>query len=183
MLEAFSGLITSKMRIKLLMRLFLNPHQQSYVRELADDFGVSPSQVKLELDNLNQSGLLNSEKNGRQIFYSANKKHPLFPELQSMVKKSLGMDRIIESILDRLGSLEAAYLVGDYAEGRDSGIIDIVLIGEIDQDNLADLTKKTERYISRRIRSLILNNKEFNKLIKKGGLQPRLLLWESTENS
>lgn len=164
------------------MRLFLNPDQQSYVREMADDFGVSPSQVKQELDNLNQSGLLNSEKSGRQIFYSANNKHPLFPELQSMVRKSLGMDRIIESILERLGSLKAAYLVGDYAEGKDSGIIDIVLIGEIDEDNLSDLTKKTERYISRRIRSLILDEKEFKKLIKKGSLEPKFLLWESDKD-
>lgn len=177
MLEAFNGLITSKMRIKLLMRLFLNSHQQSYVRELAQEFGVSPSQVKIELDNLNQSGLLNSEKSGRQILYHANNKHPLFPELQSMVRKSLGMDQIIDSILDRLGNLESAYLVGDYAFGRDTGIIDIVLIGEIDQENLHDLTKKTERYISRRIRTLTLHKDEFIKLTQKNSLQPRLLLW------
>lgn len=181
MLEAFDGLITSKMRVKLLMRLFLNPQQQSYVRELAHDFDVSPSQVKLELDKLKNSGLLNSEKNGRQIIYRANNQHPLFPELQSMVSKALGMDRIIESILERLGSLESAYLVGDYAVGRDSGIIDIVLLGKIDQENLDDLVKKTERYINRRIRSLVLSRAEFDHLIHQGALQPRLLLWEEVK--
>jgi len=169
------------MRVKLLMRLFLNPHQRSYVRELAHDFDVSPSQVKLELDNLKNSGLLNSEKNGRQIFFSANKLHPLFPELQSMVRKSLGMDRIVDSILERLGSLESAYLVGDYATGRDSGIIDIVLLGKIDRDNLADLIQKTERYINRHIRPLVLDRIEFNQLVKQGALQPRLLLWGDDE--
>ena len=165
------------MRVKLLMRLFLNPHQQSYVRELAHDFNVSPSQVKLELDNLKNSGLLNCEKNGRQIFFSANNEHPLFPELQSMVRKSLGMDRIVDSILERLGSLESAYLVGDYAAGRDSGIIDIVLLGKIDQENLSDLVQKTERYINRRIRSLVMDRHEFKQLVSQGALQPRLLLW------
>lgn len=181
MFEAFNGLITSKMRVKLLMRLFLNPHQQSYVRELAQDFDVSPSQVKFELDNLNDSGLLNSEKKGRQILYRANEQHPLFPELQSMVRKSLGMDRIVDSILERLGHLEAAYLVGDYAAGRDSGIIDIVLLGKIDEENLADLTRKTERYISRRIRSLVMERQEFKALTEQGALQPRLLLWGEGE--
>ncbi|MEJ1354020.1 MAG: winged helix-turn-helix domain-containing protein [Candidatus Sedimenticola sp. (ex Thyasira tokunagai)] len=159
------------------MRLFLNPHVQSYVRELAQDFDVSPSQVKSELDNLNKSGLLNSEKSGRQIFYRANQQHPLFPELQSMVRKSLGMDRIVDSILERLGNLEAAYVVGDYAAGLDSGIIDIVLLGEVDHDNLADLTRKTERYIDRRIRTLVLEPEEFNKLVNQDALKPRLLLW------
>lgn len=181
MLEAFDGLITSKMRVKLLMRLFLNPQQQSYVRELAQDFDVSPSQVKLELDKLKNSGLLNSEKNGRQIIFRANKQHPLFPELQSMVSKALGMDRIIDSILERLGSLESAYLVGDYAVGRDSGVIDIVLLGEIDRENLDDLVRKTERYINRRIRSLVLDRGEFDRLVERGALQPRLLLWEEVK--
>lgn len=177
MLEVFNGLITSKMRVRLLMRLFLNPHMQSYARELAQDFDVSPSQVKLELDNLKKSDLVKSEKSGRQIFYRANQQHPLFPELQSMVRKSLGMDRIIDSILERLGNLEAAYVVGDYAAGQDSGIIDIVLLGKIDQDNLADLTRKTERYIDRRIRTLVLKSEEFNKLVSQDALKPVLLLW------
>lgn len=178
MLDAFSGLITSKMRVKLLIRLFLNPHTQSYVRELANDFGVSPSQVKTELDGLNKSELVNSEKNGRQVLYSANQQHPLFPELQSMVRKSLGMDHIVESILERLGNLQAAYLIGDYAAGHDTGIIDIVLIGEIDQTNLHDLTTKAERYIGRRIRPLVLTQKEFAEPSMDAALQPRIMLWD-----
>jgi hypothetical protein len=176
-IEVFNGLITSKMRVRLLMRLFLNPHTQSYIRGLAQDFDVSPSQVKQELDNLKSSGLLNSEKNGRQVFYQANQQHPLFPELQSMVHKSLGMDRIVDSILERLGNLEAAYVVGDYAAGRDSGIVDIVLLGNIDLDSLADLTQKTERYIDRRIRTLVVQPEEFEQLANQDALKPRLLLW------
>ena len=67
MLNAFNGIITSKMKVRLLMRLFLDPGLQSYVRELAEEMDVSPSQVKTELDNLNEAGLLESEKKGRQI--------------------------------------------------------------------------------------------------------------------
>ncbi len=178
------GLITSKTRIQLLMRLFLNPEQQAYLRELAEETGSSPSHVKGELKHLTEAGLLNSEKNGRQVFFSANKRHPLFDELHSMVQKALGMDAILESIIMRLGNLEAAYVVGDYAFGRDTGIIDIVLLGKIDQDNLADLTTKTERYIDRRIRTLVLKSEEFNKLVNKKSLEPRLLLWgEKDERS
>lgn len=172
-----SGLITSKIRIQLLMRLFLNPDQQAYLRELAEETGSSPSHVKSELKNLTEAGLLNSNKNGRQVFFSANKGHPLFDELRSMVLKAMGMDTILDSILMRLGNLEAAYLVGDYASGRDTGIIDIVLLGEIDQDNLSDLTRKTERYIERKIRTLVLMPEEFERLQGGEALQPRLLLW------
>ena len=69
-----------------------------------------------------------------------------------MVQKAMGMDHIIESIIKRLGNLEEAYLIDDYAEGKDTGIIDLVLIGNIDQENLVDLARKTERYIERKIR-------------------------------
>ncbi|TNG01959.1 MAG: ArsR family transcriptional regulator [Gammaproteobacteria bacterium] len=166
MLDAFNGIITSKMKVRLLMRLFLDPSLQSYVRELADEMDVSPSQVKTELDNLNKAGLLESEKYGRQIFYRANNKHPLFPELQSMVRKALGMDSILESIISRLGNLEQAFLIDDYAQGKDSGLIDLVLVGDIDKRNLDDLVSKTERYIERKIRVFTMTKKEYKKNIK-----------------
>ena len=98
MKSIFSGLITSKTRIKILMRLFLNPKRQAYLRELADEFNASPSQVREELRQLNDAGFLESHKKGRQILYQANQKHSLFNELQSMVQKALGMDRILDSI-------------------------------------------------------------------------------------
>jgi DNA-binding Lrp family transcriptional regulator len=164
MVSIFSGLITSKTRIKILMRLFLNPKRHAYLRELANEFNASPSHVRDELRQLDEAGFLESHKNGRQINYKANQKHPLFHELQSMVQKSLGMDRILDSILDRLGNLEEAHLIDDYAEGKDTGIIDLVLVGNIDQENLTDLVRKTEHYIDRKIRTLVLTENEWNTL-------------------
>jgi len=178
----FSGLITSKTRIKILMRLFLNPQQDAYLRELADEFNASPSQVREELRQLNEAGFLESHKDGRQIQYQANQKHPLFNELQSMVQKALGMDRILESILERLGNLEEAYLIDDYAEGKDTGIIDLVLVGNIDQGNLIDLVHKTEKYIDRKIRTLVLSQDEWQKLKINFTKRPLLLIWKQTED-
>ena len=177
MKSIFSGLITSKTRIKILMRLFLNPKQNAYLRELADEFNASPSQVREELRQLNDAGFLESHKNGRQIQYRANQKHPLFHELQSMVQKALGMDRILDSILERLGNLEEAYLIDDYAEGKDTGIIDLVLVGNIDQNNLNDLVQKTEHYIERKIRTLTLTRSEWQNIKKKIVKKPLLLIW------
>jgi DNA-binding transcriptional ArsR family regulator len=178
MTSIFSGLITSKTRIKILMRLFLNPKQNAYLRELAEEFNAAPSQVREELRQLNDAGFLESHKNGRQIQYQANQKHPLFHELQSMVQKALGMDRILDSILERLGNLEAAYLIDDYAEGKDTGIIDLMLIGDIDQENLTDLVRKTERYIDRKIRTLVLTHSEWGALRLSLKKRAMLQLWQ-----
>ena len=81
--ELFAGLIASKTRIKLLKRFFFNPEIRSYLRELAKEFNASTNSVREELNQLTKAGLLESQKNGRNVFYRANEKHPLFPELNS----------------------------------------------------------------------------------------------------
>jgi DNA-binding transcriptional ArsR family regulator len=179
-MSLFDGLITSKMRVRILMRLFLNPNQQAYIRELAEEMQASPSQVSEELKKLNVSGLLHTEKNGRQVHYSANEQHPLYPELHSMVKKALGMDHILESIIERLGKLELAILVDDYAQGKDTGIIDLVLVGDINTTNLYDLVGKAEKYIGRKIRTLVVSRSEYRKLGDVIGKKPNLVLWSAS---
>lgn len=160
------------------MRLFINPARHAYLRELASEFGVSSSQVSEELRQLKKAGLLDDRKSGRQIHYQANTRHPLFPELQSMVRKAMGMDHIVESIILRLGNLDRVYLLDDYAEGKDGGIIDLLLVGDIDRTNLADLVAKTERYVERKIRTLILASGEFEESWPTFRNRPHLLIWE-----
>ena len=176
-----SGLIASKTRIKLLMRFFFNPEARSYLRELAKEFNMSTNSVREELNQLKKTDLLKSEKDGRQVFYKANTSHALFPELKSMVSKVMGIDQVIDSIIERLGNLESAYLIDDYAEGKDTGIIDIILVGDIDQYHLNDLSRKTERYIKRKIRSLVLSRNEYKEFEPKLKACPHILIWESNK--
>lgn len=173
------NIITSKTRIKLLLRFFLNSSSTAYLRELATEFGVSTNGIREELRQMVDSKLLTCRRSGRQILYQANEHHPLFPELRSMVQKSLGMDQVVESVLTRLGDLEEAHLLDDYATGRDNGIIDLLLVGNVNQYHLSDLSRKTERYIGRKIRSLVLTREEFEQMRTKLEERPRLLLWKS----
>ena len=175
----FTGLISSKTRIKLLIRFFFNPETKSYLRELAKEFNVSTNSVREELNQLTRIKLLASHKSGRQVFYKANEKHPLFPELKSMVSKVMGIDQVIDGIVTRLGDLERAYLLDDYAEGKDTGIIDLLLVGDIDQYHLNDLSRKTERYIKRKIRSLVMSRDEYKEFEPKLKACPNILIWEA----
>lgn len=174
-----TGIIGSKTRIKLLIRLFFNPDTRSYLRELAKEFNVSTNSVREELNQLKRTKLLNSQKNGRQVYYNANTDHALFPELKSMVSKVMGIDRIIDSMVNRLGDLELAYLIDDYAEGKDTGIIDLLLVGNIDHYHLNDLSRKTERYIKRKIRSLVLSEDEFKDFSQQLENKPNILIWKA----
>jgi hypothetical protein len=171
-------IITSKTRIRLLTRFFLNSSSTAYLRELATEFGVSTNGIREELKQMLDSKLMKCRKAGRQVMYQANEDHPLFPELRSMVQKSLGMDQVVESVLTRLGDLEEAYLIDDYAMGRDSGIIDLLLVGNINEYHLNDLSRKTERYIGRKIRSLVLSREEFEHMESGLNSRPRFVLWK-----
>jgi hypothetical protein len=174
-----SPLVSSKTRVRLLLRFFSNPDSTSYLRALAGEFGVSSNAVREELNRLSQAKLLTSQKNGREVNYRANQKHPLFGELVSIVQKVLGIDKVIENIIEQLGDLKLALLVDDYALGKDTGIIDLVLVGNIDQNRLSQLVAKTEEYTKRKIRTLCLTSDEFEKLKPVLAERPQLLLWEN----
>lgn len=157
-------LFTSKTRIKLLLKLFLNPEVSSYLRELAAEFDVSPNAMKEELDGLSEAGYLNKKKEGRYIYYNANSTHPFFPEISSIVRKYIGIDQILEYILSTIGDVEAVYVLDDYAKGIDSGIIDVLIIGdETNSDRIIALCNKAEEAIKRKIRIMVLDTDEFHK--------------------
>ena len=173
MLEA---LITSKTRVRLLVKFFLNPTMKAYLRQLADEFGESTNSVRVELNRLTEAGILESEADGNVINYKAKESHPLFPEIRSIVSKITGLDSVIEWVIQRLGDVENAYLIGDYAKGKDSGIIDVILVGKVDKSYLTELIEKSEDLVQRKIRYLVMNQIELDQY-KIQNEEPILLLW------
>jgi hypothetical protein len=109
----------------------------------------------------------------------ANQDHPLFEDLKSMVGKVMGIDKVVDGIINRLGDLESAFLIDDYAEGKDTGIIDLLLVGDVDEYHLNDLSRKTERYIKRKIRSIVLSRKEYKEILPKLKNRPSVLIWKA----
>ena len=175
-----SGIVSSSTRVKLLVRIFANPKASSYLRGLSTELSLSTNSVREELNRLSKAHLVSSFKNGREVHYRANRDHPLFDELISIVQKVLGIDKITDHVINRLGKLEKALLIDDYALGKDTGIIDLVLVGEIDQNNLVDVVAKAEKYVKRKIRTLTLRPDEYDLLAEQLLKKPYLVLWESS---
>lgn len=172
------SLITSKTRVKLLYKFFVNTETEGYLRGLADEFGESSNAVRTELNHLTTTGFLVRNGSGRNIVYRANTAHAMFSAIQNLVKSFLGIDKI-EYFISRLGNVEKAYLTGDYARGNDSGIIDIVLVGSVNKEYLARYTEKTEEIIHRKIRSLVLTPQEFTSLQPKLEAEKAVLIWSA----
>ena len=171
------SLITSKTRIKLLLKFFLNPGTRAYLRGLATEFGESTNAIRVELNRLTEAKILKSVHSGRTIQYRANKKHSFYKDMQSVVKKYVGLDKLAEELAAKLGDIQAAYVIGDYAKGIDSGLIDLVLIGRVDDDKLKEMTAKTEKLINRKIRTLVLDPKDLEKLNSRLDIEHALFIW------
>ena len=154
-------LVTSKTRLKLILKFFLNSSSSAYLKELAKEFGESSNAVRLELNRFEQAGLLESEVSGNKKLYHANVVHPLYNDIHSIISKTIGIDQIIELVVAKLGDVEEAYLIGDFAIGKDGKTIDILLIGkDVNKNFLHVLIDKTESLINRKIRYLILSRIE-----------------------
>ena len=152
-----ASLITSKTRLKLLLKFFTHPDARGHLRGLAEEFGDSTNAVRIELNKLEEAGLLTSASEGQKVVYHVNKTNPFYSDLVSMVSKYLGFDQLIESVLEKVGDLEAAYVVGDYASGVDSGTIELVLVGNVYTDVIDDLVERVESRINRKIKYSLIS--------------------------
>jgi len=175
------SLITSKTRLKLILKFFLNPDTSAHLRGLANEFGESTNGIRVELNRLTEAGLLDADQEGRNIYYKANTKNRLYPEIHSIVRKYLGIDQLVDAIIKELGNMELALVTGDYALGIDSGLIDLVVVGNVDKAYLQLLVDKTEGLIGRKIRTLVLNREDFEALKDKLEVDKALVVWGDTK--
>ncbi len=163
-------LISSKTRLNLLIRFFLNLAKKSHLRGIASDFSDSTNSIRLELNNLTEAGYLIKKKEKNKVNYLANNKHPLFNTLVDLVKKHTGVEDIIKNIIKSVSDLKKVYLIGDYANGIDSGKIKIYIEGDItDVNYINKVIAKTEVKINRKI--TLLNDID--------PFEPKLLIYES----
>lgn len=163
--------------MRMLLKFFSNSASSAYLRGLADEFGESTNAIRHELNNLSKAGYLISSEDGRTIKYRANTEHPLYNEVKSLIHKYLGLDKIVDNIVSKLGDLKAAYIVGDYARGLDSGTIELFLVGNIDQDYLNQLVYKAQNLIHRKITVTHCCVEDFEN--KRRFYQQGLLVWGS----
>jgi hypothetical protein len=105
--------------------------------------------VRIELGKLHDAGLIVAQQDGQKVLYRPNIQNPFYKELCGLVSKHMGFDQLIERVLDQVGELEAAYVVGDYARGLDTGTIELAIVGDVDNEYLERLTKRAQEELDR----------------------------------
>ena len=162
---------------KSLLKFFLNPKTNGYLRQLSTEFNESTNGIRVELNKLEEAKILTSEFKGRNKIYKANSAHPLFDELRNIVLKSTGIDKVISNIINKVGDVKISFIRGDYAVGNDSGLIDLVIVGnELNNKEITRVKNKTEKLIDRKISILLLTLNEYKDLKHNFDKEPKFVL-------
>ncbi|MBT3940254.1 MAG: ArsR family transcriptional regulator [Flavobacteriaceae bacterium] len=152
-------IITSKTRLRLLTRFFISQANTGYLNGLANELGESTNAIRKELNHLHTAGYLNKSKSDNKIEYNVNISHPLYDTLRNVVMKHLGLEDIVETVLDRMGNVQDIILIGDYAKGIDSGTIEIFLVGKsLNTHYISQLEEKIEKLINRKVSFYLTTN-------------------------
>ncbi|MFN8229562.1 MAG: ArsR family transcriptional regulator [Bacteroidia bacterium] len=145
---------------------------------MEDELKESTNSIRIELNRFEKAGFLNSYFSGNKKLFRANTNHPLFTDIQNIVKKMVGIEYVLDYTLKRIGNLEMVYLVGDLASGIDNKKIQLVLIGDINNNYLVELVAKAEKKVNKKIiLEVVKNHNEFNENYTQNNNAEPLLVW------
>lgn len=167
MIEAIFG---SKLRIKILGWLYTHTDRRYFVRQLTNLIKEDSTNVSRELIRLEKAGIVVSTTEGRQKYYQANSKSPIFNELKSIVRKTFGVaDVIREALAPVSGGIKAAFIFGSVARSSDDrkSDIDVMIIGDVTFDEVVSALSPAENTLGREINSVVYPVTEFSKKVNK----------------
>ena len=157
-------LFPNQYRRKVLGLLLMRPEQQIHLRELARVIGAAPGTLKKELDALCEAGLLRAERVGNQVRFCANTAHPVFPELQALIRKTIGLaDALRLSLAPLAGRIDAAFIFGSMASGTESAgsDIDLMVVGDAGFAEIVDATYAAQATLGREINPKVMSASEW----------------------
>lgn len=157
-------LFPNQYRRKVLGLLLMRPDQQIHLRELARVIGAAPGTLKKELDALCGVGLLRAERVGNQVRFCANTAHPVFPELQALIRKTIGLvDALRLSLAPLAGRIDAAFVFGSMASGTESAgsDIDLMVVGDAGFAEIVDATYAAQATLGREINPKVMSASEW----------------------
>ena len=172
-LDLLGPLITSKTRLKLLLRFFLNQNLSGYLQGLSKELDENTNSIRVELNRLEEAGLLSSELQGRRKLYQVNLAHPLTSDLTSIVRKVAGIDALVDKVVDNLPGLSQVWICGALARGIQGDSIDCVLIGtDLNSKYIAGLSARVKELTGKKVNTQVLEQMPDEKR------EQCLLVWE-----
>tara|TARA_B100000886_G_scaffold235100_1_gene164502 strand:+ start:1021 stop:1485 length:465 start_codon:yes stop_codon:yes gene_type:complete len=150
----------------MLIKFFVSAANNGYLNGLASEFNESTNSIRKELNNLSKAGYLLKSKENNRVIYNANTSHPMFDVIQKIVRQHLGLEDIVETVIERIGDVDQIALTGEYAKGIDSGNIEIIINGsKVNNEYLKNIKTKIKKKIGREVTFLLNQKLDSNSII------------------
>jgi uncharacterized protein len=169
--DTLGDLLFGQTRGRILALLYGMPDQAFFTRQIARQVGTSVGTVQRELETLSQIGLIERSATGMQVFYQANRDHPAYAELRSLIAKTAGTFHLLRSALAPLvKKIAFAFVYGSMARGDENGAsdVDLMVIGDVSLDEILTQLTPAERELGRAINPTVFSLKEFKSKLKEG---------------
>ena len=170
--SALGDVLFGKARGAILALLYGQPDKQFYYRQITREISdASPGTLQRELDTLSQLGLIERSVGGNQVFYKANIKFPVYPELQALISKTVGVFQVLRSALEPLASrIAVAFVYGSVARQQEhaESDIDVMVVGQVSLEDVVAQLSETERSLRRTLSPTVYSVAEFTRKLNTG---------------
>ena len=158
----------SKVRKALFKLYFTNPDKAYYLRELERQVSIPVSMLRKELISLEKEGLFASSRKGNLLYYSLNKKYPLYSDLKNIAFKTVGIQGALFEKLSSIKGINSAFIYGSYAKNQSNALsdVDLFIVGKIDENALIRKINRLEKELQREINYSLYSKKDLKEKSK-----------------
>jgi len=158
-------LTKSKIRQRIIMLFIYNQGKEFYLSEIAKEIHSSPGTTQRELEKLLRNDFLLFKKKANLSLYKLNKQYSLLEEVESIVKKTIGIEFMLKKRLVQIENIEFAFLYGSFVKGgmKSDSDIDLFVIGRVKEDPIFKAVEEVEKIIGREINYHLSGKEEFLK--------------------
>lgn len=163
---------------EILNLFFKDAEKEYYLREIARNLDKEPSHFQKALNSLVKEGVLKDERKGNLRFFKLNKNYPLYEELKKIISKTLGIEAKFKEMINNLAGVEYAFIFGSIAKNKEysESDIDLMIIGQVDQDDLINKVSELEGELKREVNYHIYDKQDaIKKLKEKNSFLVRIL--------
>jgi len=163
-------LFFGKTRAAILALLYGHTDKSLYLRQIVRLSGCGLGSVQRELKHLTVSGLITRHASGHQVYFQANHESPVFPEIKSLVAKTVGIGDIIKTALSPMSDrIACAFVYGSIARGEESKAsdIDLMIIGDVSFSEVVFNCRAAQETLARDINPTVYSPDEFRSKVRE----------------